>query len=350
MIQQTRSFRLSLTICLLLGSLVVQADEPEEKPELKIMKVDGTEPISKEHSLGKAITFLDRTSMAWTNKHKCFTCHTNYAHLMAVGQLKNKPKYFSAVKDSLVELVEKRWPDKGPRWDAEVVMAAATLALLEKNGVVDVSDQAGLAMNRVWTVQREDGGFDWLKCNWPPMESDDQYGAVMAAVGISAASDKYRSTPEAKAGLAKLKNYLKNQKLERLHHRCILLWAESFFPGWLEEAAAQEIVEDLLSLQRPDGGWNTPSLGQWSRADGKEPDFLVSDGYGTGFAIFALRKSGMDAESPSIQKGLKWLYSHQRESGRWYTRSLSRDNQHYLTHAGTALSIMAIRECDESLK
>ena len=32
-------------------------------------------------------------------------------------------------------------------------------------------------------MNHEDGGFDWIKCNWPPMEIDDHYGATLAAIG-----------------------------------------------------------------------------------------------------------------------------------------------------------------------
>jgi squalene-hopene/tetraprenyl-beta-curcumene cyclase len=42
-----------------------------------------------------------------------------------------------------------------------------------------------------------------------------------------------------------------------------------------------------------------------------------------------------------------WLKSHQRESGRWFTRSLHQDSMHYITHAGTAMAVMALAACDD---
>ena len=75
-------------------------------------------------------------------------------------------------------------------------------------------------------------------------------------------------------------------------------------------------------------------------------DVESSDGYGTGFAIYILRRGGLAATDLRIQKGLAWLKSHQRQSGRWFTRSLFKDNKHYITHAGTAFAVMAIQECD----
>ena len=39
----------------------------------------------------------------------------------------------------------------------------------------------------------------------------------------------------------------------------------------------------------------------------------------------------------------------QRESGRWYTRSLNNDKAHYITHAGTAFSVLALSEAGEKV-
>ena len=71
----------------------------------------------------------------------------------------------------------------------------------------------------------------------------------------------------------------------------------------------------------------------------------MSDGYGTGFIVYVLRRAGVPADDPQIQKGIAWLKKNQRSSGRWYTRSLNKDNKHYITHAGTAFSLMALEIC-----
>ncbi|MCS7046076.1 MAG: hypothetical protein NZO58_06945, partial [Gemmataceae bacterium] len=72
-----------------------------------------------------------------------------------------------------------------------------------------------------------------------------------------------------------------------------------------------------------------------------------SDGYATGFLIYVLRRSGVPADHPALQRGIAWLKSNQRESGRWFARSLFKDNKHYLSHAATAFAIMALAECGE---
>jgi squalene-hopene/tetraprenyl-beta-curcumene cyclase len=90
------------------------------------------------------------------------------------------------------------------------------------------------------------------------------------------------------------------------------------------------------------------TLGNWKRSDGKEQDYESSDGYGTGFVIYVLRSAGTAAEDPRIRKGIAWLKSHQRASGRWFTRSLNRDKTHLLTQPGTAYAVLALALCGEA--
>jgi len=54
------------------------------------------------------------------------------------------------------------------------------------------------------------------------------------------------------------------------------------------------------------------------------------------------------AEDPRIRKGIAWLKTHQRASGRWFTRSMKKDNRHFITHSGTAYAILALVACGET--
>ena len=54
-----------------------------------------------------------------------------------------------------------------------------------------------------------------------------------------------------------------------------------------------------------------------------------------------------DRRLPRIAKGVQWLKTHQRESGRWFTRSLRSDGKNFLTHAGTAFALLALHDCGE---
>ena len=145
------------------------------------------EAISKDASLEKAAHFLDSAALTWQKDRKCFTCHTNFAYLYARPAISADNTAHQQVRAFAEELVQKRWEDQGPRWDAEVVAAAAALAFNDAATTGKLHAASRTALDRMWTIQKEDGGFSWLKCDWPPMESDDHYGVTLAAIAVGAA-------------------------------------------------------------------------------------------------------------------------------------------------------------------
>jgi squalene-hopene/tetraprenyl-beta-curcumene cyclase len=302
------------------------------------------EPKRGEFSLTAAAQFLDAASADWGQNRKCFACHTNFSYLFVQPCL--QPTETSVeVRRQLEELVETRWAKVGPRWDAEVVMAAATLALHDTATTKKLHPTTKAALDRMWTKQREDGGINWLKCNWPPMESDDHFGAEMLLIAAGAAPENYAQTEAAQQGIAGVKKYLAANPPPTVHHQAMLLWANAYVPDVVTAEARQGTIERLRELQRPDGGWCIATLGDWQRADKSEQDTTNSDGYATGFIVYVLRKSGVPADDPALTKAVAWLKANQRESGRWFTRSLSKDNMHFLSHAGTAFAVLALDAC-----
>ena len=304
------------------------------------------EPLAAEFSLDAAVRFLDQSALDWTKSRQCFTCHTNYAYLLARPAISAETLAHRQVRTALEDLVEVRWETNGPRWDAEVVMSAAVLALNDAATTGELHPTTRKALDRMWTVQRDDGGIDWIKCGWPPMESDDEFGAGMMALAVAAAPAEYRETEAAQAGLQKLRAYLAANPGPTLHHRAMLLWADSYLGDLLTEQEQTQTIAELRKLQKEDGGWGLATLGDWSRGDGLEQDLAVSDGYGTGFVVYVLRRSGVPADDPQLQQGIDWLKSNQRASGRWYTRSLNKDSHHFITHAGSAFAVLAIAACE----
>ena len=77
----------------------------------------------------------------------------------------------------------------------------------------------------------------------------------------------------------------------------------------------------------------------------EEPEFATqpSDGHMTGLALLVLQEAGVKNDDPTIQKGLIWLKKNQRESGRWWTRSLNTDKWHFITYSGTAYPLLALQ-------
>lgn len=309
----------------------------------KIADNKAEEPIAKDFSLPRAKEFMQSAALEWTRKRECFSCHTNVAFLYA--QPGNDEKH-AEVRTALESLVTERWPDKKPRWDAEVIVAAAALAYNDAKTTKKLSPTTKTALDRMWTVQRSDGGWSWLICGWPPMESDDHYGATLAALAVGVAPGDYAKSEAAIVGVKNIKTYLKANPPKNAHHKAMILWAGAYLPDFVSDADKTAWLKDIRDLQHNDGGWSAADLVPWKRGDKKEQTPEISDGYGTGFSTFILRTAGAAKDDPAVTRGIAWLKSNQRDSGRWFTRSLFRDNKHYLSHAGTAFSIMAIESCE----
>lgn len=324
----------------------VCADGPSLKKFTPPQKSSKDEPIAKEFSLARAVDFLDNTALDWTKNRGCFSCHSNFAYLYARPMISADAPAHQDVRQALEDLVSKRWPDKKPRWDAEVVTAAAALAHNDAHTTKKLHPLTRTALDRMWTVQQKDGGIRWLKLSLPPMEWDDHYGVTLAALAVGVAPDDYANTEQAKKGLDGLKRWLKANPPRNLHHQMMLLWVATYLDGFLSDADKSAVKKAMLAKQLPDGGWSASSLGDWPRADGSPQTPNISDGYGTGFSLYVLSRAGTPANDTAIANGITWLKSNQRESGRWFTRSLVKDETHYLTHVGSAFAVMAIRAYD----
>ncbi|MDA0833933.1 MAG: squalene--hopene cyclase [Planctomycetota bacterium] len=307
------------------------------------------EPVAESFSMEKAIHFLDSAALDWQKQRGCMTCHTNFAFMYARPTVDADAPAHKTVRAFAEDLVNTRWKESGPRWPAEVVAAAAALAYNDSITTNKLHETTRTALDRMWTIQREDGGFDWLKCRWPPMENDDHYGATLAALAVGVAPEGYLQTEQAQKGIEGIRKYLKANPAPTLHHESMVLWASAYVDGLLTDDERKGIVNKLFTAQHEDGGWSIAGIYPWERADKTPQDTETSDGYGTGFSIFILRTAGVPADDARLAKGIVWLKSNQRTSGRWFTRSLFKDSKHFISHCGTAFAVMAIQSCEAEL-
>lgn len=329
----------TLALLLLMSGSASAADVPQPKPT----KAD--EPIAKEFSLAKAGEYLDGVGVNWTRDRQCVTCHTNLPYVMARPLVKTDDAGWKEVRAFLEKDVA-GWKTGKPRGDAYVVATATGLAFLDANTTGKLSESTKAAFAKIWQTQQKGGYWNWLKCDWPPMEHDDYYGAALAAVAVGVAPGDYAKSADAKEGLAKLTGYLTKTPAPDLHHRAMLLWASLKIDGLLSADQKRATIAELAKAQQSDGGWSLASLGTYSRKDKSKNDpKSASDGYGTGFVTYVLRQA--EPNHPAIAKGIAWLKSNQRESGRWFTRSLSNDKAHYIANAGTAFAVLAIQSVSE---
>jgi squalene-hopene/tetraprenyl-beta-curcumene cyclase len=334
----------------LMGAGQCVAEEPSAHDEAAALGSNTPEePLRKQYSPEAAVRFLDAVALNWQRENKCFACHTNYAYLLARPAIAWDVPAHRQIRLAAERTAEQDGVQtKEPGRSSESVVLAAALAINDARTTGTLHPTSRRALDRMWTLQRDDGTWPWpTKCRWPPSEIDEYFGVSVAALAVGMAPNEYSRTPQAKHGLEKIRTFLGRNPPATAYQRGMLLWASRYVDGILSEAEKKAAVEELLSLQRPDGGWAFASFGNWQRSDGKPQDTQTSDGYGTGFAIYVLRLAGLPTQHSQIQKAVHWLKTHQRSSGRWYTRSANKDSKHYITHEGTAFALMALAVCDE---
>jgi squalene-hopene/tetraprenyl-beta-curcumene cyclase len=319
------------------------------------------EPLAPRLSLTRGAEFLDKTTLAWVRENKCASCHTGYPYLPARASLGDPDAPALREVRAFFEGRVAAWDEGGKgagylkgsgslevsEGVTEVVAIAATLALHDAQSGGQLRPRTRQALDRMWELQREDGSWPWNKTRLAPLEYDDYYGAVVAALGAGHAPEGYARTEAARPGVSRLRRYLRENPPPNLHHKAWLLWASLGLDGLMEPADRDRTVSELLALQRPDGGWCLPALGDWKRRDGTPNDKDgPSDGYATGLVVYVLRQAGTPATSDPIRRGVAWLTTHQRASGRWFTRSLNGDKLRSISNAGTAFALMALKACD----
>ena len=348
-------------VCLSLLALLIACGSAVSARPDPVPAARPDEPVAKTFSLVKGVEFLDTVTLSWMRSNQCFSCHTGYPYLLARTSL-GDPK--SAGLLEARKFLEERvaaW-DKGGKGKGylkgegvievtegvtEVVAIAATLALHDSQSTGKLQPATRAALARMWELQQGDGSWTWNKEGLAPLEYDDYFGAVYAALGVGHAPGGYARSEAAREGVARLLRYFEKTPAPDLHHKTYLLWASLALDGLMDKAERERTLKALLALQREDGGWSLPSLGAWRRQNGEpQAKDAPSDGYATGLVLYVLRQAGVAATEKPIRRGVAWLKANQRESGRWFTRSLNRDGRHYISNAGTAFAILALKSCE----
>ncbi|MCH2112972.1 MAG: hypothetical protein MK213_08950 [Planctomycetes bacterium] len=249
----------------------------------------------------------------------------------------------------LVDYVDgKRKPHKQYGSTEGLVATAAFLAMSDARvgGKVHPATRKGL--DHAWQLLDESGTWEeWLQCNWPPFESDAEFGPTLMLVALGELLEIEDLKPQDKKAARKLSNYLQKNPPLSLHAKAMRLWAESSWPKLMRKEERRAWLKELLDAQAEDGGWSMASLAgpAWKR-DGGEAQTVTSEAYPTAFVTYVLMKTGLTPKDMVINEGLLWLRGHQREGGDWFTRSPRRDRMHYISRSATAFALMALAESD----
>ena len=271
------------------------------------------EPLAPVSSLSQAAGHLDETALSWTRQHRCGSCHTNYPYLVARPALKETASPRIAEVRRFFEERVAHWDDKDkaakPRWDAEVVVDGRGAGDQRRGDDRQASspDPQGARPDLDGPEARR--GLRLAQVRLAPLEYDDYYGAIVAALGAGHAPDGYAQSPAAQAGLARLRAYFAKNPPPDLHH------ADDAALG-LDPARRPDDRRAAEHDHRPAPRAPTsrrrlepPLAGSTGNGATARPTIpkAPSDGYATGLGSFVLRQAGVPTSDPAIQRGVGWL-------------------------------------------
>ena len=302
---------LSLGICF---ATPVSAEVPVAIPSAT------TEQIQQ--VVDRAIGYLQAESAAWLNTRKCAACHHVPMPLWALSEADRQgyaidKKFVADTTESLLGskdklLSSKIFPNPADTPDPRpqgrglnmglpfLAVAARSLPSLEEGQKQSLK----LIAEEIVKKQQADGSWEFFATlRRPPINESQTTDAAWIIMAL--AGETGPDAPESqRAALSKAISWLDGAKLSDIHQDKalkVLMGVRSAKP----RETIQTTIDELLALQRADGGWSQTV-----------PE-LKSDAFATGQTLYVLSLAGYTAERPEIKRGMDFLVATQKSDGSW---------------------------------
>lgn len=331
---------------------------------IEIPHATADEPKLKSFNQEAAVKYLDDGAVAWVRTYGCITCHTsgNYmAERPGLTEVLGPPK--EEVRKNFADAVYIEPAAKGDFW---FVWRTLGLAEWDKHVTGKLSASTEAALKEMFATQEDNGSWALAerRIQIPHVISQFEL-SVQAARAIAAAPGWLENLQDEnlRQRVERLKTYFRTHQPRNDYELALLLRIDTLLPGVVTPEQRRQSLSMLRHQQQADGGWSTRRMSDekdWSvKMDPRLVDTLQSkpdaenpgsDAYMTAFAIVLLREAGVPATDEQIQRGIAWLKSNQRQSGRWWVESLTfpgENRQHFTTYIATAQALRALNLCGE---
>ena len=300
-----------LGLCL---SRLALADEPASVP--------CATPQQVQQTVERAIGYLQTESAAWLNTRKCAACHHVPMVLWALGEAERQgyaidQQFVADTVESLLGSRDKLMaskifpnpadpPDPRPRSRGLnmglpfLAVAARALPSLQEGQKQSLK----LIAEEIVRKQQPDGSWEFFATlRRPPINESQTTDVVWIIMALEGETEP--DAPESqRAALSKAIAWLDAATLSDVHQDKVLkvlMGDRSAKP----REAMQTTIDELLALQRADGGWSQTV-----------PE-LKSDAFATGQTLYVLSLAGYSAERPDIKRGIDFLVATQTPDGSW---------------------------------
>jgi len=313
-------------------SAIDLASRQGNEPMVEILREAGATPdtpdapsrtqkpaMSASDAVLRSVPLLQRADVTFFQKARCVSCHNDSLTAMTVAATRAKglPVNEQIAKDQMRLIAGFLLENSaGGMENIGIPGAGDTVSYILAGMAAD--HYPGDAATDIWArylknIQQDDGSWRIITKR-PPLESSDiEVTAVslraLRAFGLTSQKGAYTKSI---AAAVKWLESARPQHTEDYAYKILgLVW------GGGGQGVMRETVQELLTKQRPDGGW------------GQLPA-LASDAYATGQALTAIRTSNVITPSdPNFMRGIRFLLNSQSEDGSWYVRSRAPSIQPY---------------------
>jgi hypothetical protein len=300
-----------LGLCL---SRLVLAGEPPPIPPAK--------PLQVRQTVERAIGYLQTESAAWLNTRKCAACHHVPMPLWALSEAERQgyaidKRFLADTAESLLGsrdklMASKIFPDPADPPDPRpqgrglnmglpfLAVAAQSLPSLKEGQKRSLE----LITEEIVRKQQPDGSWEFFATlRRPPInesQTTDAAWIIMALEGTTGPD-----APESqRAALARAIAWLGAAKRSDIHQDKVWKVLIGARAGRRRDEM-RTTIDELLALQRADGGWSQTV---------PEPK---SDAFATGQTLYVLSLAGYTAEQPEIKRAIDFLVATQSPDGSW---------------------------------
>jgi ankyrin repeat protein len=259
----------------------------------------------------KSVPLLQRSDVVFLQKAGCVSCHNNSLTAMTVSAARARGIRVSEqiARDQLRKIAA--YLDENSQRGLENIGIPGGIDTVSYILLGMAADgYASDTTTDIWArylknLQSADGRWPCL-ARRPPLEASDIQTTAASIRSLSKYGPPGQRADYDKAvarGVQWLRKAEAATTEDHVFRTLGLIW------GGAPRAAIRSAAQDLLALQRPDGGW-----GQIAP--------LASDAYATGQALVALHDAGViSAGSPAYRRGVQYLLHSQLEDGSWYVQS-----------------------------
>src|ERR1700694_2089290 len=290
------------------------AGEPKSVPRATTQQVHQT--------VDRAIAYLQTESAAWLRTRKCAACHHVPMPLWALSEAERQgyaidKKFVADTTESLLGskdklMASKIFPNPADKPDPRpqgrglnmgipfLAVAAQSLPSLTEGQKQSLK----LIAEEIVKKQQPDGSWEFFATlRRPPINESQTTDAAWIILALEGETGP--DAPESqRTALSKAVAWAGAAKLPDVHQDKVLKVLMGIRSG-KPRKTMQTTIDELLALQRADGGWSQTV-----------PE-LKSDAFATGQTLYVLSLAGFAAERPEIKRGIDFLVATQKPDGSW---------------------------------